>query len=229
MPDGARSSARPFGHAHQPGLGGAVGGEPLPRTLPQHRAGEDQPPALAHHPGRGTGAEERTGEVHLENLPPHRRIGLERSAHDGRDPGVADPDVDAAPLGTVASATASLKSASVTSPPTPGPGREACRRRPISLLRAGHQGHPCAGYARRHARATAQPPAGSGEYHPLSRHVTCTRGRNRGSRSVRPSPFPALVPTSTVHRSWIPAGPTPPLPPTSSPTPTSSRCIGGCW
>ena len=58
-----------------------------------------EPPALAHHPGRGAGPEERAREVHVEDLAPHRGIGGERAGEDRGDPRVADPHVDAAPLG----------------------------------------------------------------------------------------------------------------------------------
>ena len=42
-------------------------------------AGEDQSPALVHHPGGGARAEERSREVHLEHVAPDRRLGLERT------------------------------------------------------------------------------------------------------------------------------------------------------
>src|SRR4029078_8050081 len=39
------------------------------------------------------------GEVHVDDVAPDRRVDAKRPADDGGDPGVADPDVDAAPLG----------------------------------------------------------------------------------------------------------------------------------
>ena len=96
---GREVEREPLRQADEAGLRRAVRGEPFARPLAEHRAGEDQPPAVAHHPGRGAGAEERAGEVHVEDLAPDRRIGLARSGHDRRDPRVADPHVDAAPFG----------------------------------------------------------------------------------------------------------------------------------
>ena len=69
----------------------------MQRPFAQHRAGEDQPPAVTHHPGGGAGTEERPGEVDIDNVPPHLGRGAEGPGHDRRDPGIADPDIHSAP------------------------------------------------------------------------------------------------------------------------------------
>ena len=99
MPNDAEVERETLRHADEAGLRRAVRGEACARPFPENRAGEDQSPALPHRTGRGAGAEECTGQVHVEDLTPDRRIGFERPGQDRRDPRVADPDVDATPLG----------------------------------------------------------------------------------------------------------------------------------
>ena len=82
-----------------PAFDALYGGEPLARPFAEHRAGEDQPAALAHHAGGGAGAEEGAGEVDVDHVAPDLRVDAERAGDDRGDAGVADPDVDAAPLG----------------------------------------------------------------------------------------------------------------------------------
>ena len=82
-----------------PAFDALYGGEALARPFAEHRAGEDQPSALAHHAGGGPGAEERAGEVDVDHLAPDLRLDRERAGDDRGDAGVADPHVDAAPLG----------------------------------------------------------------------------------------------------------------------------------
>src|SRR4051812_20848870 len=89
----------PFRETDEPGLRRAVRGETLAGPLAEHGAGEDQTTAVGHDTRRGARAEECTREVHVDDVAPHRRVDAQRAADDRGDAGVADPHVDAAPLG----------------------------------------------------------------------------------------------------------------------------------
>ena len=124
---------------------------------------------------------------------------------------------------TVASATASLNVAV-------GHVAAAHERRSRQLvgdrlevgLGAGHERDPRAAVRERVREQPAEPPARAGDHHPLPGHVRTT-GEGRGDVDLlghRRFPSgcasrPVFVPTSTI-------------PASCSPTPTSSRCTGGC-
>ena len=128
MPADARSSARPFARPTRPAFDALYAVRPS-----RGRSPRTEPVKISRPPSPITRAAARAprnapGEVHLEDLAPDRGIGLERSGHDGRDPGVADPDVDATPLGHGRRRPPpSLNSPSVTSPlsTSDGPGSSA--------------------------------------------------------------------------------------------------------
>ena len=149
MPAGARSSASPLAMPTSPAFDALYAVSPLRGRSPRTEPVKISRPPVAHHPGRGAGAEERAGEVHLQDLPPDRR----RRSRGGR------PTIGEIPAlqihtstpphsATVASATASLKSSSVTSPLSTrdGPG-SASATAFRSSLRAGDERHrrrrPC--------------------------------------------------------------------------------------
>src|SRR3954452_1810551 len=77
----------------------AVRRQPLTRSLTEDGPREDQASAVAHDTGGGACTEERAGEGHVDDLPPHRRPRLTRTRDDRLDPRVADPHVDATQSG----------------------------------------------------------------------------------------------------------------------------------
>ena len=203
MPAGARSSARPFASPTSPAFEALYAASPWRGPLAEHRAGEDQPPALAHHPGGRPGPEERAGEVHLEHLAPHRRVGPERSGRrSARSPALQIQTSTPPHSATVASATASLNAASVTSPPSTsdGPGSSSATALRSFSVRATSATQRAA--VREGVREQpAEPPAGTGDHHPLPRHVA-RAGEGGGDLDLLGHrPFSFVVPISTVHSS----------------------------
>ena len=117
---------------------------------------------------------------------------LERAGDDRGDAGVADPDVDATPLGPRGLGDGSLNSSSVTSPrhTSAGPASSAADLLEGGLG-AGDQRHRGAGLREGVGEHPAEASAGTGEHHPLAPDFA-PRGKERGSRSVRSWPFPVL-------------------------------------
>ena len=90
----------PLGQADEPGLRRAVRGEALARG----RSPSTEPVKISRPPSpitRAAARAPRNAPVRFTSstCAPDRRVGLERAGDDRRDPGVADPHVDAAPLG----------------------------------------------------------------------------------------------------------------------------------
>jgi hypothetical protein len=195
---GARSRARPL--ATRPAPPSRRCRRPAPaRPFPQDRAGEDQPPALTHDPGRGPGPQEGAGEVHLEDLAPDRGVRVRRGpATIGEIPALQIQTSTPPHSATVASATASLKSSSVTSPLSTRDGRARSRPPPSDRLGAGHQGHRGAGLREGMGQQRAEAAAGAGDHHPLPRdraRAGNDSGISMGSIIARS----LVVPTSTIH------------------------------
>ena len=190
---GRQVERQALGQAHQPGLRRAVRREALARPLAQHRAGEDEAPAVAHDASRGARAEEGRREVHLEHLAPDRRVGLARTGHDRRDAGVADPDVDAAPLGHGGVGDRLVER-------LVGDVAAAHERRPGELggdalqvgLGAGDERHERAGLREPVREQPTEAPARAGEDHALAPDVAATRQRRRDLDLFGSSSLPVL-------------------------------------
>ena len=191
MPGGREVERQTLGQADESRLRRAVRGEPFARPFAEHRTGEDHPPTLAHHPGRGTRAEERTGEVDVEDLAPHRRIGLARPGDDRRDPRVADPHVDAAPLGDggVGDGFVEVLVGDLAGEHQGGAGELVGQRLEVGLGPR-HQRDPGAVLGEGAGEPAAEAPAGAGHHHPLPADLI---------GHLAPAGVPVFVPISTIH------------------------------
>ena len=205
MPAGARSSASPLARPTRPAFDALYAASPARGRSPSTEPVKiSRPPAL-HHAGRGAGAEERAGEVHVDDLAPHRRVGLARAGEDGRDPGVADPHVDAAPLGDgrvgdrlVERRRRSRRRCTRAT----GPGSSAATALRSVSVRA-TSATLRAALRERVGEQPAEAAAGAGDHHALAGHVGDRGRRTRGCRSApaSPSSLRAFVPTVqyTLH------------------------------
>ena len=99
-------------------------------------------PPSAHHPRRGPGPEEGSGEVHVDHLAEDPRRRRERTGHDRGDAGVGNPHVDATPFsdGGIGHRLVELRVADIAAQDQGG-SRECGRDGFEVALGPRHQGH----------------------------------------------------------------------------------------
>ena len=214
MPAGARSSARPFARPTRPAFDALYAASPS-----RGRSPRTEPVKISRPPSpitRAAARAPRNAPVRLTSRISRQTAGsvLRGPATIGEIPALQIHTSTPPHSATVASATASLKSSSVTSPgsTSDGPGKLVGDRLEVGLGPR-HQRDPRAALRERAREQAAEAPAGAGDHHTLPGHVTA-RAKDTGM-SIGWTSRSLFVPVSTIHGSC-------------SATPTSSRCTDGC-